>query len=215
LDYAYYNSALLIPANADIVFGLHYTAVGKAVTDVTRLGLTVARQKPQKQLKNYLLQPRGNDGWNDRTRFRIPAGASNWEAAPADLLFNLDTELAELSIHMHETGKDMTFTLIYPDGRSEVILKSPNYDFSWQIIYNLAKPIKIPKGTKMRIVAHYNNSRSNKYARYPDRDIYGGSQSWEEMMSPWIGLLLDKNVDPKTVFTQNPGDEDTFVTAGS
>jgi hypothetical protein len=72
------------------------------------------------------------------------------------------------------------------------------------------KPIKIPKGTRLRVTAHYNNSRSNRYARYPDRDIYGGQQSWEEMMSPWIGLLLPMNVRPSEAYSKNTGDEETF-----
>jgi hypothetical protein len=210
LDYAFYNAAILIPASADIVVNLHYSTVGKAATDVTHVGLTLAKNPPQKQLYMSYLEPRGDHGWSDHTRFRIPAGASNWESAPADAVFNMDCELAVLSIHMHELGKDMTYTLLYPDGRSEVILKSPNYDFNWQITYNIDKPIKIPKGTRLRVTAHYNNSRSNRYARYPDRDIYGGQQSWEEMMSPWIGLLLPMNVKASDAYSKNPADEATF-----
>jgi copper type II ascorbate-dependent monooxygenase-like protein len=213
LDYSYYNSAILIPANTDIVVNMHYSTVGKAATDVTHVGITLAKKPPQNQLYMSYLEPRGDHGWSDHKRFRIPAGDSNWESAPADAVFNMDCELAVLSIHMHELGKDMTYTLLYPDGRSETILKSPNYDFNWQITYNLEKPIKIPKGTKLRVTAHYNNSRSNKYARYPDHDIYGGQQSWEEMMSPWIGLLLPMNVDPHQVYTKNIGDEQTFFSS--
>ena len=40
--------------------------------------------------------------------------------------------------HMHLRGKDMTYTAIYPDGRSEVVLQVPKFDFGWQTDYWLA-----------------------------------------------------------------------------
>jgi copper type II ascorbate-dependent monooxygenase-like protein len=210
LDYAYYKSAYLIPANTDMILSLHWTPIGKPVTDVTKVGFVIAQQEPQRQLIMRALAPRGNGGWSDRVRWRIPAGDPNWEAPPKDAIFNVDAELAVMSIHMHEHGKDMTYMLMYPDGRVETILNQPRYDFNWQMTYNLERTIKVPKGTKMRVMSHFDNSPRNKFARDPDKDIFGGEQSWEEMDAPWIGLVLDRGVDPKTVYTQNPGDEATF-----
>jgi len=210
IDYAYFQTAYLVPANSDLILSLHYTPIGKSITDVTRLGFAVAKQEPQKQLIMRSLNPRGNGGWNDRTRFRIPSGNSNWEAPPKDVLFNKDVDLAVMSIHMHEHGKDMTYMLMYPDGKVETILNQPHYDFNWQMTYNLEKPLHIPTGTKLRVMSHFDNSRGNKSARNPEMDIYGGEQSWEEMDAPWIGLLIDKGTDPKTVYTENPGNEASF-----
>ena len=215
LDYAYYKTAYLIPANTDLVLSLHYSPIGKAFTDVTKVGFVVAKEEPRLKLSMFSLKPRGKDGWNDRERWRIPAGAPNWEAPPKDIVFNMDTELAVMSIHMHEHGKDMKYTLMYPDGRIETVLNQAHYDFNWQMTYNLEKTIKIPKGTKLRIISHFDNSPGNRYARNPDQDIFGGEQSWEEMDAPWIGLVLDRNTDPKKVFTENPGDEATFWTSTS
>jgi len=197
------------------VLSIHYSPIGKAATDVTKVGFVVAKEEPRYRLSMFSLKPRGKDGWNDRERWRIPAGAPNWEAPPKDIVFNMDTELAVMSIHMHEHGKDMKYTLMYPDGRIETILSQPHYNFNWQMTYNLEKTIKIPKGTKLRIISHFDNSRGNRYARNPDRDVFGGEQSWEEMDAPWIGLVLDRNTDPKKVFTENPGDEATFWTSTS
>ncbi|PYR85408.1 MAG: thiol-disulfide isomerase, partial [Acidobacteria bacterium] len=140
-------------------------------------------------------------------RWRIPAGDANWEAPPKDVIFKMDTELAVMSIHMHEHGKDMKYTLMYPNGKVETILSQPRYDFNWQMTYNLEKTLKIPKGTKLRVMSHFDNSPNNKFARDPNRDVYGGEQSWEEMDAPWIGLILDRGVDPKDVYSENPGDE--------
>jgi hypothetical protein len=76
--------------------------------------------------------------------------------------------------------------------------------------YNLEKTLKIPKGTKMRVLSHFDNSVNNKLARGPIKDVFGGEQSWEEMDAPWIGLVLDRGVDAKTVYTENPGNGATF-----
>ena len=51
--------------------------------------------------------------------------------------------------HMHVRGKDMTYRLLYPDGKTEIVLNVPKYDFNWQLGYDLAKPVRIPKGTKL------------------------------------------------------------------
>jgi hypothetical protein len=48
--------------------------------------------------------------------------------------------------HMHFRGKDMTYTLEYPDGRKEIVLSVPHYDFNWQLGYDTS--VKVPKGTK-------------------------------------------------------------------
>src|SRR5438034_9385339 len=116
-----------------MILSLHWTPIGKPVTDVTKIGFVVAKEEPQRQLSMRSLKPRGNDGWNDRQRWRIRAGDSNWEAPPKDVIFNLDTELAVMSIHMHEHGKDMKYMLMYQDVNIETILSLPRYDFNWQM----------------------------------------------------------------------------------
>ena len=69
------------------------------------------------------------------------------------------------------------------------------YDFNWQLGYELAEPIAIPKGTKIVAYAHYDNSENNKYNPDPNRTVYYGNQSWEEMMQPWFAVIVDKKVD--------------------
>ncbi len=38
---------------------------------------------------------------------------------------------------------------VYPDGRHEVILNVPNYDFRWQETYFLKHQFLLPKGTEL------------------------------------------------------------------
>src|SRR5438046_10052666 len=105
-----------------MILSLHWPQIGKPITDVTKIGFVVAKQEPQRQLSMRALKPRGNDGWNDRQRWRIPAGDSNWEAPTKDVIFNMHAELAGMGIHMHEEGKDMKYMLMYTDGNVETRL---------------------------------------------------------------------------------------------
>ena len=72
-----------------------------------------------------------------------------------------------------------------------MLLRVPKYDFNWQITYDLAKPKLLPKGTKVEVVAHFDNSPGNKYNPDPTKDVKWGDQTWEEMMIGFWGSVVD------------------------
>jgi hypothetical protein len=49
--------------------------------------------------------------------------------------------------------------------------------------------------------AHYDNSANDAANPAPDRDVYGGTQTWEEMMVPFFGVVVEAVVDPRKVLT--------------
>jgi hypothetical protein len=108
-------------------------------------------------------------------------------------------ELVEFMPHMHVRGKSMTYRLVYPDGRVEIPLSVPKYDFNWQLLYQPKQPLRVPKGTKMYVDAYYDNSRANRHNPNPERTVYLGRMTWEEMMAPFFGLLIDSKTDPGSV----------------
>jgi hypothetical protein len=195
-DYRIFNAAKLVPANTDIVFGVHYTTIGTAMTDKPLLGFTLAKEPPQRRFISYNTQPAaGVDG----ETFRIPPNDGNWASPPAEVLFNEDAQLVWMMPHMHLRGKDMTYRLEYPTGEKQIVLSVPHYDFNWQLGYNT--DVKIPKGSKMTVEAHFDNSPNNKFNPDPNRPVYYGDQTWEEMMSPFFGIVVDMKADPKKVVT--------------
>ncbi len=135
----------------------------------------------------------------DPAHFAIPPNDGDWQSPPAEVTFNQDVELVFLMPHMHVRGKDMTYTLEYPDGKKEVVLNVPRYDFNWQLGYDTS--IKVPKGTKLHVDAHFDNSINNKFNPNPNRTVYYGEMTWEEMMNPFFGVVVDRNVDPKKIIT--------------
>ena len=70
----------------------------------------------------------------------------------------------------------------------------PHYNFDWQLGYIVEKPIMVPKGTKLQATAHYDNSANNPFNPNPNKPVWWGDQTWEEMMVPWFGLVVDVEV---------------------
>jgi hypothetical protein len=164
--------ARLLKGNSDIVMQIHYTANGKEGKDRTTVGVIYAKQPPTKIAAG---------GMAINPRFVIPANDGNAEVR-ATTPINRDTLITAFTPHMHVRGKDMTYIAHYADGTDETLLSVPRYDFNWQITYELAKPKLLPKGTKLEVIAHFDNSTGNKFNPDPTKDVRWGDQTWEEMM---------------------------------
>jgi hypothetical protein len=67
----------------------------------------------------------------------------------------------------------------------------PHYQFGWQSSYRAAKPLPMPKGTRIHCIAHFDNSVKNPSNPDPTQDVYWGDQTWEEMMLGWIEYYYD------------------------
>jgi Copper type II ascorbate-dependent monooxygenase, C-terminal domain len=93
--------------------------------------------------------------------------------------------------HMHYRGKAMEVRAFYPDGRSEVLLNVPRYDFSWQTMYSFKRPVAIPKGTRLMLTAHFDNSGRNKYNPDPKQAVRWGDPTYDEMMVALFEYTMD------------------------
>ena len=40
----------------------------------------------------------------------------------------------------------------------------------------------LPAGTSVEVIAHFDNSKENKFNPDPSKDVKWGDQTWEEMM---------------------------------
>jgi hypothetical protein len=181
-----------VPAGSDIVLSMHYTPNGAEMIDRTRIGFTVAKKLPAKKF----VRQDAEDGANPPVvrkhaihELAIPPYESNYPGPLAEITFLKDLELVWFRPHAHMRGKSVQYKLIYPDGREEIVLNVPRYDFNWQLTYRTS--MKIPKGSRMHVEFRYDNSANNKYNPDPSKWVYYGDQSWEEMGSPNMGFLVD------------------------
>jgi len=187
------GSAKFVPKGSDIVFNIHYTSVGTPQTDQSKVGLVFAKEPPKQR---YWMSPGTPAAFN----LVIPAGDSNAEVV-SEVTVGVDgAKLVYIQPHMHLRGKDYELRLLYPTGESETVFKG-KWNFDWQVGYQLAKPILLPKGTRIRTVAHYDNSANNKFNPDPTKNILWGDQNWDEMQSGFLGLVLDVHTDASKIFT--------------
>jgi peroxiredoxin len=170
-----------IPAGWRIVFVMHYTPIGSEQTDQTRIGLRFADpQKVQKEVATKLMYDPG---------LCIPPGAAGHTVAQTWQI-NRDALLLSLFPHMHLRGKSFCYEALYADGRAEVLLHVPRWDFNWQHRYLLAEPLRLPAGTRLRCTAVYDNSRANPANPDPSAEVHAGTQSWDEMFNGYFDVAL-------------------------
>ncbi len=188
------GTAKRIPAGSNLIFQMHYAKItGKPEKDRTSVGLIFAKAPVERMIES-------KDVAN--FFFKIPAGAENHEAT-ACYTFPRDVEMINYMPHMHVRGKDMKYEVVYPDGRRETLL-SVKYNFNWQTLYKLKKPLPIPKGTKLIVTAHFDNSAKNKLNPDPTKTVRFGEPTYDEMLVGFIDYTREKpkervvaKVDPK------------------
>ena len=173
--------AKLVPAGARLVFQMHYTPNGTPQSDLSHIGLVFA--DPATVKKRVVTWMAYNDG------FRIPAGADNHRVR-ASRKIDRPVELMSMFPHMHYRGKSFVYEFRFPDGRTEKLLDVPRYDFNWQNIYELSEYRQLPAGTKLRCVAHFDNSAQNLANPDPTKAVSWGDQTWEEMMIGYFNVAV-------------------------
>ena len=189
-----------ISAGNALAWNLHYTPTGRPEKDRHRLGLWLARTPPTHEVvtkrigEAHIIDGKEFVADGDASEFPpIPPHADDWKIT-AMTPFQEDVTLYGLWPHMHHRGKDMTFIATFPDGREEVLLHVPKYDFYWQLQYQLATPVHLPAGSTIKAIGHYDNSTGNKYNPRPDAPVYWSEQSWDEMFNGWMELSVDRHV---------------------
>ncbi len=165
--------AQFVPAGSKLIFQMHYTPNGSPQQDRSYCGFVFADPKTIKK------EVRVSSAVN--AVFEIPPGQGDFPVK-ARYIFKDDTLLLTLMPHMHLRGKAFRYEATYPDGRHEVLLDVPRYDFGWQTSYRLAEPKMMPRGTRMDCFAVFDNSDDNLNNPDPKASVRFGDQTFEEMM---------------------------------
>jgi len=170
------GTAKLVKAGTIFNIQMHYTPNGTATKDRSYFGLRYSRKSPARQAIT---------GRAINLGFKIPPGDPSHEVK-ASWTARSDVEITGLMPHMHLRGKDFKYIAMFPDGRQEVLLSVPRYDFNWQLAYEFSQPLVVPQGTRIDCVAHFDNSINNKNNPDPAKEVKWGDQTWEEMMIGWF-----------------------------
>ncbi len=174
--------AKFVPAGSKLMFQMHYTPVGKAQHDLSKIGFVFA--KPEDLTHMVQTVSTGNRGIN------IPPNAEDYSRESLMTPYKHDLIVLSYSPHMHVRGKAFTYEAIYPDGKRETLLDVPRYDFNWQTNYELTEQKVLPPGTRVHCTAHWDNSENNLSNPNPNETVRWGDQTWEEMMIGFFDVAV-------------------------
>jgi hypothetical protein len=176
------GTAKRIPAGSKLIFEVHYTPNGTAQTDRSTVGVIFAKKPPEHVVEVNILANLG---------LRIPPGAGNHQGK-LTYTFRQNGTILGFMPHMHLRGISAKYIATYPDGKTETLLSVPDYDFNWQSAYRFAEPLRVPKGTKLTWIGHWDNSADNPRNPDPEKTVIWGLQTWDEMQNGWMEVVWQK-----------------------
>jgi hypothetical protein len=185
------NAAKFIAAGSDIVFEIHYTTTGKPEVDRSMVGIVLADAPPP--VRHLTVTGTSNP------RIDIAPGDPDYQIE-AEATLASDAKLVWVQPHQHYRGRYFEMEVIYPNGEKTTVLRVPNYRFDWQVGYELAEPLDLPKGTRLHTIGRYDNSAANRFNPDPSARVTFGLQSNDEMHVAFMGVLVDAKADPTKVF---------------
>ncbi len=174
---------IFVPKGSRLAVEVHYHKNGKPETDLTRLGVHFCRTTVNKRVSGLFALNFG---------FQIPPGAERHEVRAVSTVGE-DSHILVVTPHMHLLGKEMKVWAELPDGTQKPLVWVKDWDFNWQNSYFLKEPLAAPKGTKIHVLAYYDNSDKN--ARNPNRNrprtVGWGEQTTDEMCVAFISSTRD------------------------
>lgn len=186
------GTGVFVPADEAFLLQMHYTPVGIATTDKTRVGLYFADKAPANFLRTHvILDP----------SIKIKPNTAEHEEN-AYFIFSDDATLYSVTAHAHYRGTSANYTVEYPNGESEVVLSVPVYDFNWQRTYTFAEPLQLPKGSKMIYSSTYDNSVNNPSNPDASRTVPWGEQSHDEMLYGSMSFEWANETSEKPIYTK-------------
>jgi hypothetical protein len=185
--------AKFIPRGSDLVFQVHYMPDGHRESDQTSVGLVFAKKAPRRRVITLQLT---------NSSFLIPPEASNFRVEAWGTLPNNAT-LLDIFPHMHLRGKKFEFNIVRENGKVERLLLV-NYDFRWQLHYELAKPLKLKAGTKLQAISWYDNSWNNPNNPDPNAAVRWGDYDFNEMMIGFFDIAVPPNENKFQFFVRHP-----------
>lgn len=181
------GTALLIPKGNAVVIEVHYFPTGQPEQDQTSVGIYFARGPVRHEIRMAAATTED---------FHIPPGMKDYRVRTTTLI-PFDAHIQSMIAHMHLLGRAMRVDMLYPDGRTAVLLKAPRFDFNWQNFYMFKEPVAVPKGTVIVATATYDNSAGNpRNPNSPPIEVRFGPSTKDEMMGAHFFYTKDDQEVP-------------------
>lgn len=172
----------LLTAGSRIAVKIHYRGAGESSTDSSTVGLYFAKGSQRKQLQEIAIT---NPGAN------IPVAA---EPVPVKISYTIQSETEAIAIRprVHPLVVSLQAAAYRPDGSEEVLIWTRRYQFDWEPTYYFRLPVALPRGTRVEVVAYFDNSEENrKNPNDPPKPM-----RWSEITTDPICTLLVASTNP-------------------
>jgi Tetratricopeptide repeat len=193
--------------SSDLVIEMHLMPGTQTEKVRARVGLFFTNDAPTKTA--YMLRLGRQD-------IDIAAGQREYVSEDSYTL-PVDVEVLGLQPHAHYLAREVRGSAKLPDGTVKPLIYIKDWDFLWQDIYQLASPLRLPKGSVVSMRYTYDNSAANpRNPNRPPRRVTFGQTSASEMGSLWIQVLpssagdlriLDEDFSPKLLGDDIAGNE--------
>jgi len=98
-------------------------------------------------------------------------------------------DAAGIGAHAHYLGKQLKMMATLPGGEAKTLLVIKDWDFAWQDRYFFRDLVALPKGTRLDVEIHWDNSAENpRNPSNPPARVTWGEESKDEMGS--ISLMV-------------------------
>jgi len=179
---------IFVPAGFDVVFEMHYTPISEKVEDRSAIGFVWRKDasRPKHVLHDHLFYR------NKSIEIAPHASHVRTEFYP---YFKQNVTLVDVRPHMHLRGADYEVSAVYPDGHEELLVAIPAYDFNWQRRYVFKEPVKLPAGSTLKVVGHWDNSRLHPYNPDANETVLFGEGSADEMSNLVVTYMIDEEAE--------------------
>jgi hypothetical protein len=182
---------MYLKKNSDLVLQIHYHPTGKEEVDLSTVGVYFTKKPAEHRLIGIPLVNR---------QINIAPGDAAYRRT-AEFTIPVETQVIGVFPHMHLLGREMKVTAIKPDGEKEPLVWIKDWDFNWQGQYRLAKPLTLPKGTKLELEAVYDNSATNpRNPNNPPQAVHWGEQTTDEMCLCGVQVITTKQSEAKDLY---------------
>jgi hypothetical protein len=188
---------MYLAKGSDLVMNLHYHPDGKEEIDQSSVGIYFTPKPATTITGGIAIRSRKID---------IPPGESHCEVHAETQPLPVDVKMLAIFPHMHNLGREMKVAAITPDGGAVPLIWIRDWDFNWQGAYVFKEPLRLPKGTVIKVDSVYDNSTDNpKNPSNPPKRVHWGEQTTDEMCLCGTTIVTDTPADLRKIRAMNFG----------
>ena len=185
----------VVRKGSDLILLVHYHGTGKEEVDRSSVGLFFCKTPPERRTSTISLSS---------IKIDIPPGEGRHRIALTAYM-KADAHAISVLPHGHFLMREISLRATLPGGQVVPMLWIDDWDFNWQGQYHFARPVPLPKGTRLDVVAYYDNSAENPFNPHrPPRRVKLGWASTDEMLGCHVQVIADDDASQRVLDKATP-----------